>query len=200
MRQATKQDEHDVLFAISELISKLGPDSYVGAAFEGCMELAQQNIANDELLSVHQRWMSALRDCEKKELELKAMGRQIADLEAKVAVLQKQLETEQEWMPYVDMNEVSDAEYKMLESACDKKCMRDDDTKDFLSELCGFHKERVEICHSKPIYEVNRHKVLRVNGVLERHPYYYASDWNYIRFKCGGYTWELNDGELRNVS
>ena len=44
---ATKQQERDTLDAIRKMVAKLGPSSYVATAFEGCFEIAEQNIDND---------------------------------------------------------------------------------------------------------------------------------------------------------
>ena len=200
MKLATKQEEHDILLQIGELIAELGADSYISAAFEGCIELAQQNIANDELCSMKQRWQAALIDCAEKAGEIEAAEKHNRQLMEKISILQRQLDREQEWKTFIDEAVVSDADYEELKKACEYAIMTDDAAKEYISELCGFEKSRIELCTSKPTYEINRHKTLRVSGAKERHPYYYASDWNYIRFACGGYTWELVNGELRNVS
>ena len=199
MRQATKQEEHNTLLKISEMIAELGPDSYIGAAFEGCIELAQQNIADDALCSMRQRWQAALIDSNEKLHEIKALEKQNAELLEKISSLQKQLEREEEWKPYVDKDAMSDEDYTKLAEACESR-MTNSGAKDYLSESLGFARDRIEICYSKFTYEVNRHRTLRVSGQKECYPYYYASDWNYIRFKCGGYTWELVNDELYKVS
>ena len=43
----TKQQERDILAQIAALIESAGPDSYIGMAFEGCVEMAESNIEND---------------------------------------------------------------------------------------------------------------------------------------------------------
>ena len=198
MRQVTKQEEHDVLLKISEMIAELGPDSYVATAFEGCIELAQQNIAHDELISMQQRWQRALCDCNKLKLDIEAAYAQNDTLCALVDKLQKHLEVEQEWKPYAEKDSVSDEDYEKLKLACTQS-MTNAEAKAYVSEVCGFARDRVEICRDKFTYERNRHNTLRVSGTKERRPYYYASDWNYILFKCGGYTWELFNDELCHV-
>jgi len=44
---ATKQQERDALAAIRKMVEDLGPQSYLATAFEGCFEIAEENIEND---------------------------------------------------------------------------------------------------------------------------------------------------------
>lgn len=43
----TKAEERKVLAKIKALIESAGEDSYIGYAFEGCIEMAESNIEND---------------------------------------------------------------------------------------------------------------------------------------------------------
>jgi len=43
----TKQQEREILAKIEKLIKSAGEDSYIGAAFTGCVALARDNIEND---------------------------------------------------------------------------------------------------------------------------------------------------------
>ena len=43
----TKQQEREILAKIEKLIKSAGEDSYIGAAFTGCVDLARDNIEND---------------------------------------------------------------------------------------------------------------------------------------------------------
>ena len=65
---ATKQEELKALEQIKKIVEKIGgADSYVGQAFSGCFEIAQDNIENDFWNS-----MKDQRDtCSKREFELK---------------------------------------------------------------------------------------------------------------------------------
>ena len=51
----TKEQERKALAQISSIIEKLGPDSYIGIAFEGCIQDAVENIENDWACSWKQR-------------------------------------------------------------------------------------------------------------------------------------------------
>ena len=56
---ATKQQERDTLEKIRKMVEQLGPDSYLAAAFEGCFDLAAENIDNDWACSMADRARSA---------------------------------------------------------------------------------------------------------------------------------------------
>ena len=47
MEYISKDDERKALAKIRKIIDDLGADSYVAAAFDGCFEMAEQNIEND---------------------------------------------------------------------------------------------------------------------------------------------------------
>ncbi len=47
----TKAEERKVLEQIKTLIESTGADSYISAAFDGCIELATENIDNDYMFS-----------------------------------------------------------------------------------------------------------------------------------------------------
>lgn len=52
---ATKQQEREALEVIKRIVDTLGPDSYVAAAFNGCFQMAANNIENDFLLNWNDR-------------------------------------------------------------------------------------------------------------------------------------------------
>lgn len=52
---ATKAQERKALEQIREIVEKLGTDSYIATAFEGCFEMAEQNIDNDWAFSPKHR-------------------------------------------------------------------------------------------------------------------------------------------------
>lgn len=63
---ATKQQERDALEKIRKIVEQLGPDSYLATAFEGCFDLAAENIENDWACSMADR----VRRAEKRAAEL----------------------------------------------------------------------------------------------------------------------------------
>jgi hypothetical protein len=52
------------------------------------------------------------------------------------------------------------------------------------------------IVHKVSDYEVNKYRRLRVSGSFDRCPVYESTDWNYIRFDCASFMYELVNGEL----
>lgn len=60
----TKEQERKALEQIKKIIAGLGEDSYIGTAFEGCFEIAEQNIEDDFAFSMKQRWEKAEKDSE----------------------------------------------------------------------------------------------------------------------------------------
>lgn len=61
---ATKEQERKALEKIKKIVSDLGENSYIGTAFEGCFEDAEDNIENDFAFSMKQRYEKAEKDAE----------------------------------------------------------------------------------------------------------------------------------------
>lgn len=60
---ATKEQERKALEKIRKIVEDLGgADSYIGMAFEGCFEIAEENIENDFACSMKQRAESAEKE------------------------------------------------------------------------------------------------------------------------------------------
>ena len=66
----TKAEERAILRKIEKLIEQAGQDSYIAAAFEGCVSLAAENIENDFTLSPKERLESMTALYEKTSLSL----------------------------------------------------------------------------------------------------------------------------------
>lgn len=58
----TKDQERKALEKIRKIVDELGEDSYIGMAFEGCFEIAEENIENDFGCSMKQRAEKAEHD------------------------------------------------------------------------------------------------------------------------------------------
>jgi len=77
--QATKQQERDALAKIRQIVDTLGPESYLATAFEGCFDLAAENIENDWGCSMADR----VRRAEKRAAELEdKLAESVKDYEA----------------------------------------------------------------------------------------------------------------------
>ena len=77
---ATKQQEMDTLEAIQKMVIELGPQSYVATAFEGCFEIAAQNIDYDFGGSMKGRAESAEQEVARLKAELKKAQQGIEEL------------------------------------------------------------------------------------------------------------------------
>lgn len=82
---ATKAEELQALSQIKDIVAQLGPDSYVAMAFEGCFEVAEDNIGNDWGCSLLQRAQAA-------EKHLKETKQQLEDAQNQVDTLEQLLE------------------------------------------------------------------------------------------------------------
>lgn len=82
---ATKDQEREALEKIKAILDTLGPDSYVGTAFEGCLEIAEENIENDFAFSMKQRVEAAV-------VENSRLKERVKELEDKLAESEKDYE------------------------------------------------------------------------------------------------------------
>lgn len=82
---ATKDQEREALEKIKAILDTLGPDSYVGTAFEGCIEDAEENIENDWACSMKGR----VDDLDQENTKLRA---KVKILEDKLAESEKDYE------------------------------------------------------------------------------------------------------------
>lgn len=82
---ATKDQEREALEKIKAILDTLGPDSYVGTAFEGCLEIAEENIENDFAFSMKQRVEAAV-------VENTRLKERVKELEDKLAESEKDYE------------------------------------------------------------------------------------------------------------
>lgn len=122
-----------------------------------------------------------------------------AELEAhekQIATLTAELDRELEWKPS-DGAGTNMEQKRYEELAKYGKAMTDEEAKAFIADECGFDPEKIRILHEVNTYEVNKHRRLRKSGTFDRAPVYEATDWNYVRFDCACFMYELVNGELR---
>lgn len=86
---ATKEQERKALEKIRKIVADLGENSYIGTAFEGCFEIAEENIENDFACSMKQRWEAAREQAEGLEIELDNRKAVIYELTAENNTLKK---------------------------------------------------------------------------------------------------------------
>lgn len=192
----TKAQERNALEKIKKIVEDLGKNSYVGTAFEGCFEIAEENIDNDFACSMKQRAEKAEKDAQYFQDMVNYSSNELEKAQEEISRLRKQVETEQEWQDYEIKENVQQNDYDNLVKQSDTQYLTDEEAKELLYKWYGFAKEKVTIHKSVPTYQINRHKQLRRTGTLDRRPVYNATDWNYIRFDCGAMTYELYNDTL----
>ena len=135
---------------------------------------------------------------------LKAQRDQAAELDRRdieIERLKAELEREQEWKPYEDTHNVTQAQYTDLAESVPggaARYMTDAEALDWVCSEFGFDRSKVTILHEIDEYEVNRHNQLRRTGKkIDRRPVYCATDYHYIRFSVGRNWWECWNGQLR---
>lgn len=113
-----------------------------------------------------------------------------------IARLKKELEREQEWQPYESDSNVMNSDYARLANAGGTRILTDDEAKLLISDEYGFDKSRITILHAVNKEEINRHRQVRIVGTISREPIYNATDWNYVRFDCANWYYEMYNGQL----
>lgn len=194
---ATKEQERKALEKIREIVESLGKNSYIGTALDGCFEIAEENIEFDCACSMKNRYESAIGEAKAFMQATAELGEENKKLKNKVEQLEKQLDRELEWKPYIDKDNVSQSDYEHLVGDMNTRFLSDEEAKDILYDWFGFAKEKVKIINNVNTYEINRHGRLRKTGTIERRPAYNATDWNYIRFNCGCISYELCNDQIR---
>lgn len=97
---------------------------------------------------------------------------------------------------YEDSNNVKQADYDKLSNAGGTKELTYGEALDLVCEEFGFDPRKVTILTEIDKYQKNSKGQLRKNGKAERKPLYNATDWNYIRFNCANWFYEMHNGEL----
>lgn len=118
-------------------------------------------------------------------------------LKARIAELELDLEKELDWKDTDGAGTTMEqGRYEHLER-CGRK-LTEEEAKQLVHEEFGFDPEMVEIIAEVSTYQVNKYHQLRKKETFERVPCYEATDWNYVRFNCRGWQYEMVNGQLRN--
>ena len=86
----TKEQERKALEQIRKIFESLGEDSYVATAFEGCFEIAEENINNDFACSMKQRVDAAEKKAELLAKRAHEKGQEAKDLALKLAEAERE--------------------------------------------------------------------------------------------------------------
>ena len=92
---------------------------------------------------------------------------ELARRDAEIERLKKELEREQEWKPYEDTHNITQAQYTDLAESVPSGAvhyMTDAEALDWICSEFGFDRSKVTILHEIDEYEVNRHHQLRRTG------------------------------------
>lgn len=136
-----------------------------------------------------------------KELESQLMDQEkeytarLAELTAKNIHLQEELDRELDWQPTDEAGTCMDQEEYAALARCGEVLNVAKATEIVCREF-GFARDRVTVKCEAVTHEKNKYGGLRVKDELERLPVYSSTDWNYIRFDCAGYMYEMVNGEL----
>lgn len=125
----------------------------------------------------------------------KQFKKDIADRDSRIEKLNTELDRELEWKPANAGTNMTQERYERLSNA--GHTMTDEEAVAFIADECGFAPEKIRILHEVSSYEVNKHHQLRKSNTYERTPVYESTDWNYVRFDCAQFMYELVNGELQ---
>lgn len=196
---ATKEQERKALEEIENIVERLGEDSYLSYAFEGCFEVAKSNIEFDfagqsEVKSEHRQLKEANNTIERLNGEIKG-------LEKKIKNLEEQIDELEEWETCTDVGtQMSQKDYmELAEPSCGTSFLTDEEAKRYIEDEFGFCKAYIEIKYQVETFKKSKRLChhAKVENRFERKPLYNASDWNYIRFNCKGLQYELINGDLK---
>ena len=102
------------------------------------------------------------------------------------------------WIPFDDKSNVAQKNYDDLLHCGSTRKLTDEEAIVLVCGEFGFDKEKVTIVRKVEKYEIDTHsRRLRLVGEKERNPLYNATDFNYVRFDCAGWFYEMYNGELR---
>lgn len=117
---ATKEQELKALNQIKDIVEGLGHDSYIGIAFAGCFEDAENNIENDFANSMKDRWESAKREVERFRAEAAAISEELDKARDQIANIQKRSLSDDDITDCISLIQDRISEYDEAEEASAK--------------------------------------------------------------------------------
>lgn len=91
---------------------------------------------------------------------------------------------------YIAGTHLPEEEYKKLDAEISEV-----EAKAYINREFGFEFGRIEIITEVKTYYAENHRIYP-DKTYTRKPQYEATDFNYIRFNCAGWKWEMIDGDL----
>ena len=118
---ATKDQERKALEQIRKIVADLGEDSYIGTAFEGCFEIAEQNIENDSAISFKDIVEDEKERARRLGLDNRDLRNVVSNLKQQIADMEEKVrETERKTIPEKDKELIMSVMYarkKVVEDA-----------------------------------------------------------------------------------
>lgn len=96
----TKNEERKALEQIKKIIEKLGDDSYIAVAFEGCFDIAEENINNDFACSMEQKYNNEHEQVVRLLKEISDWNDDYLKQEAEIERLKKEIETKDQMLEH----------------------------------------------------------------------------------------------------
>lgn len=167
---ATKEQERKALVRIKKIVDELGENSYVGTAFEGCFQDAENNIEDDAAYSMKSRF-----ECS--EEKLVTAQEEIVDLKRKVSLHQETIGKHQEekerlearLISEIDLRHCLELENKDL-AGCEQRkddaaekivAYADNPTSEEFKQAVADHRNLTESIKAKKM------RIARMNDILE---------------------------------
>ncbi|MBQ7850440.1 MAG: hypothetical protein IJ175_02315 [Clostridia bacterium] len=119
----TKAEEYEALIQIRKILKDFDPeDTYIGKAFEGCVEQAKENIDNDWMLSFRSRYENRDRDAAKlDEILTKTTDKLRESEEARVDLVKELNQKNDTIARYIDVVQGKDREISRLNGVINNK-------------------------------------------------------------------------------
>ena len=119
----TKAEEYEALNLIRGILKDFDPnETYVGKAFEGCVEQAKQNIDNDWMFSFRSRYENRDRDAAKlDEILTKTTDKLRKSEEARVDLVKELNQKDDTIARYIDVVQGKDREISRLNGVINNK-------------------------------------------------------------------------------
>ena len=112
----TKNEEYEALIQIRKILKDFDPeDTYIGKAFEGCVQQAKENIDNDWMFSYRSRYENRDRDAAKlDEILTKTTDKLRESEEARVDLVKELNQKNDTIARYIDVVQGKDREISRL--------------------------------------------------------------------------------------
>lgn len=161
-------------------------------------EFCEDFVKNGGAQKAYEARAQKIAQIKSQMLEMDKLMKQAASkYEARIADLERQLEREQEWKPYLVERAVKQERYDHIRKA--GREMTDQEAIEWIAQEFGFDAGKIKINRLMNTYEVNRHHQLRKVGEIDRRPMYDATDWYYVFFTVAGYEYEAYNGSLERI-